>query len=184
MAATPLSRPAFYRYFTDVEDLIEQLLAEFERGMQEQAMSWFTSEVATAAESMKQFRDSMAGLIRIVARSGPLYRAISEAAPLHPGLERVWRRFMGEWDSAVARRIRLEQGAGLIDPTLEADRIAHALNLMDATLMIHAFGKGRVRPAEIEAVIETICEVWFRVLWGRSPAKRAANPSGSRRSRQ
>ena len=183
MAATPLSRPAFYRYFTDVEDLIEQLLAEFERGMQDHAIPWFSREVTTAADSIRQFRASMEGLTRIVAASGPLYRAISEAASMHPGLEQMWSRFMGDWDSAVARRIRLEQQAGLIEPALESDRVAHAFNRMDAALMIEAFGRGRARPADIKRVVDTMCEVWIRVLWPADSARSSAKPADRRRTR-
>ena len=62
-----------------------------------------------------------------------------------------------------AERIRHEQSTGLIDPSLDADWIARALNLMDVELLIGGFGKEPQDP--IEDVVQTIVTVWRRTLY-------------------
>ena len=44
MRGTGLSRPAFYQYFKNIPDLIEELLVDLENEMNESAIAWFVPE--------------------------------------------------------------------------------------------------------------------------------------------
>jgi len=78
MAGTTLSRPAFYQYFTDLHHLIETLLGEVETVMHETANPWISGE----GEPVSALRESLEGIVRVSVDHGPVFRAVSEAAPL------------------------------------------------------------------------------------------------------
>ncbi|MCP4835208.1 MAG: TetR/AcrR family transcriptional regulator [Phycisphaera sp.] len=159
MKDTGLSRPAFYQYFNSVHDLILQLLVELGTEMMQVASPWLTTD----DERSEALRCSLGGIVEVCVRRGPVFRAIVEAAPLDEDLEAAWSGFMQGWDDAVSDRIRLEQAQGLIMDDLDADAIAHALNRLDATLLVDGFGR---RPqADPDQTLDTLLTIWSRTLY-------------------
>lgn len=161
MAQTGLSRPAFYQYFRNVQDLIQKLLLELQAEMVAASSPWLTSD----APRGDALRTSLGGIVEVCVRRGPVFRAIVEAAPTDQDLEASWNQFMQAWDEAVRSRIILEQSQGLIDRTLDAASIAHALNRLDAALLVDGFG--RRDQSDPEKVLDTIHTIWMRLLYGR-----------------
>jgi AcrR family transcriptional regulator len=165
MGDTPLSRPAFYQYFRDLHDLIEKLLSEVAAVMHQIANPWINGE----GEPVASLKVSLMGVVQTCVDHGPVFRAISEAAPLDERLEQTWSSFMGVWDDQVEARIKAQQHDGLISKSLDARRIANALNSLDATLLVAEFGR---RPqGDPKAVLETIHHVWVSTLYGQPPSK-------------
>ena len=165
MGDTPLSRPAFYQYFKDLHELIESLLSEVEAVMHQTANPWINGE----GEPIAALRKSLKGVVQTCVDHGPIFRAISEAAPLDQRLEQAWSVFMGRWDDQVEARIKSQQQEGLISKSLNARRIANALNSMDATLLIEQFGR---RPqGDPKAVLETLHHIWVSTLYSQPPRK-------------
>ena len=163
MSGTGLSRPAFYQYFSNVHGLIERLLADLEVELVAAAMPWFTA----SGDSRGPLRESLRGIIAVCVRSGPVFRAISESAPLDARLEKAWAEFMGRWDDAVTNRIELEQKAGTIGP-LDGPAISVALNRLDASMLISEFGR---RPQGDPAVVlDTLYHIWIKVLFTKPTA--------------
>ena len=163
MADTPLSRPAFYQYFKDLHELIESLLNEVGTVMHQTAHPWINGE----GEPIAALRESLKGVVQTCVDHGPIFRAISEAAPLDERLEQTWSTFMGRWDDLVEARIKVQQQDGLISKSLNAKRIANALNSLDASLLIAEFGH---RPqGEPKAVLDTLHHVWVATLYGQPP---------------
>ena len=174
MAGTSLSRPAFYQYFSDLHELIESLLRDVEVVMHQTANPWITGE----GEPIAALRKSLGGVVQTCVEHGPIIRAVSEAAPLDKRLERAWAAFMGTWDDAVEARIKAQQRDGLI-PRLNARRIAHALNALDAAVLIAEFGR---RPqGDPRAVLNTLHRIWIGALYGRPPGKLALGRAGRKR---
>lgn len=159
MAPTGLSRPAFYQYYRNVPALIADLLGGMAAEMGESAVAWLAQDGDRVEALYIAFR----GIAGVVQRHGKLFRAIVEAAPLDDELETVWGQFMGHWIVGVAARIRHEQQTGLIDPSLDADRISRALNSMDVCILVDSFGKTPQEP--LEKVVETIVTIWRRTLY-------------------
>ena len=158
MDGTGLSRPAFYQYFSNVHSLIEQLLADLEVELVAAATPWFTA----SGDSKPALRISLGGIIAVCVENGPVFRAISESAPLDPRLEIAWADFLGRWDDAVTQRIELEQRAGTIGP-LDGRAIAVALNRLDAAMLVAEFGR---RPlGDPEAVLDTLYHIWLKTLY-------------------
>jgi AcrR family transcriptional regulator len=179
MAATPLSRPAFYVYFEDIHELIEVLLSEVEVAMHESAGPWFGGDCDDAASSYGRAREGLRGIAETCVVHGPLFRAVSEAAPLDSRLERAWSKFMTRWDDGVAARIRLEQTAGLIDRSLDAGAIAHALNRLDAALLIEHLGSRgsrRQKKDRAEYVIGIMHTFWHATLYAQVDRGRVPTP--------
>jgi len=162
MAGTPLSRPAFYQYFTDVHDLIVSLLREIEAIMHQTANPW----ISGVGEPIAALLESNRGVVETCVKHGPIIRAIVEAAPLDERLEQAWASFMERWDDAVEARIVAQQRDGLIPP-FDARRIANALNSLDVNLVVAAFG--RHPQGDPEEVLETMHRVWSSTLYGRLP---------------
>jgi AcrR family transcriptional regulator len=165
MGDTPLSRPAFYQYFKDLHGLIEALLSEVGAVMHQTAHPWINGE----GEPIAALRESLKGVVQTCVHHGPVFRAVSEAAPLDERLEQTWSEFMGLWDDQVESRIKAQQREGLISKSLPARRIANALNSLDATLLIAEFGR---RPqGDPKAVLDTLHHVWVATLYSQPPRK-------------
>ena len=159
MTRTGLSRPAFYQYYRNVHELIEELLRDIEAHMVQMASPWLAGE----GDSLEALRESLAGVVAVCVDHGPVFRAISEAAPLDERLEEAWSSFMNRWDGAVAARIIAEQRRGLIGPC-DAAAIAKALNQLDASVLISEFGR---RPqGNPDRVTEVLFHIWTRTLYG------------------
>ena len=169
MAGTTLSRPAFYTYFTDLHELIESLLGEVEAVMHETARPWVSGE----GEPIAALLESQRGVVQACVDHGPIFRAVAEAAPLDERLEQTWSAFTERWDEIVEARIKSQQADGLISNSLDAKRIANALNTMDTALLIAEFG--RHPQGDAEAVLDTMHEIWARTLYGQravAPARK------------
>ena len=174
MAGTPLSRPAFYQYFADLHELIESLLHDVEVVMQQTANPWITGE----GEPIAALRESLGGVVQTCVDHGPILRAVVEAAPLDKRLERTWAAFVRRWDDAVEARIKAQQRAGLI-PRLDARRIAHALNALDAAVLIAEFGR---RPqGDPRAALNTLHRIWVGTLYTQPPDTLALQRPGRKR---
>ena len=159
MRRTGLSRPAFYQYFRSVNDLMRTLLIDLQTEMLTVASPWFDSE----QDREEAIERSLAGIIEVCVRQGPVFRAVAEAAPLDPALEKAWDEFMQRWDGAVAAQIVAEQGRGLIDRDLDAVQVARCLNRLDAAMMVDGFG--RRDQADPRVVLRTLHAIWTRTLY-------------------
>jgi AcrR family transcriptional regulator len=178
MAGTELSRPSFYQYFSDLHCVIESLLGEVEAVMHQTANPWISGE----GEPISVLRASLGGVVKTVVEHGPIFRAVSEAAPLDERLEKSWSVFMGRWDAAVRARIEAQQRDGLISPSINAQRTANALNSLNASVLISEFG--RQPQGDSDAVLETLHGIWVGTLYGRSPKRlRASKPSTTKHSK-
>ncbi len=161
MSIVGASRPAFYQYFEDLHDLMETLLRGIEEDIFETTDPWFSGE----GDPFVMLRESQAGLVRVVYDRGPILRAIADASPSDERLERAWAKFLAAFDDAVAARIEQHQEEGLI-PAFDARPVAIALNRLDASLLIHAFGR---RPrGDPEPVREALTRIWTSTLYGSS----------------
>ena len=162
MRRTGLSRPAFYQYFRNLHDLIRTLLIDLQVEMVTASGPWLTSD----EERSSALEASLAGVIEVCVRRGPVLRAVVEAAPMDLALEKAWDEFMQRWDGAVASRIVAEQQQGLIDPELDPLEIAHALNRLDAALLVNGFG--RRDQDDPKAILRTLHLIWMRTLYHAS----------------
>lgn len=158
MSVTGTSRSAFYQYFKDLHDLMETLLQGLEDDILEAATPWLSGE----GEPTELLEESLAGLVGVCYERGPVLRAVSDASTSDERLEQCWANFLGKFDDAVSARIEQHQVEGYIPP-FDARPVAIALNRMDASVMIHAFGR---RPrGNPDPVRESITRIWISTLY-------------------
>jgi AcrR family transcriptional regulator len=159
MDGTPLSRPAFYRYFDDLPRLILALLDEVEAAVRRTPNPWLQGR----GEPVAALRESLAELVRTLAVRGPVLRAIAEAAPSDPGLAEAWDRFLGRWDRGVGVRLRAEQLGGRV-AGFEPGPLAFALNRLVVAVLIAEFGGAAAGdPARVAATLQRI---WVGAIYG------------------
>lgn len=161
MASAPLSRPAFYQYFEDLNHLIETLFAQMDAALRASANPWITGE----GDPIPALKESLRGVAHVCVEYGPVLRAIAEAAPLDEQLERAWSAFKTRWDDAVAARIEAHQQAGLVPP-FDARQMAYALNRVDLAVFTESLGR---RPqADPEALVDVLHRIWISTLYGNT----------------
>jgi AcrR family transcriptional regulator len=160
MATTSLSRSAFYRYFEDIHGLMRALMERLGSEILEGASSWLSDD----GDPVALLHESLAAEVRICYRYGPFLKAVSDAAGTNAKLEQEWNLFLDRFDDPVVERIAADQELGLIEP-FDPQTVATALNRVDASLYIRAFGqRPRSQPAP---VLDAIVRVWISTLYGR-----------------
>jgi len=159
MAATGLSRSAFYQYFNDLHDLIETLLDMLQDEVFEVAGPWFTG----VGDPVALLNESLAGVVGFGYQRGPIMRATDDAAATDKRLEKAWIQFFDKFDEAVTTRIEADQEQGLI-VGFDARPVAIALNRLDAYTLIEAFGqRPRRQPEPVRAAL---ARIWISTLYG------------------
>src|SRR4029450_2186145 len=112
MAATSQSRTAFYRHFTDRQDLLVHLIGALTEGVWEMGASWRGG----GGDPLVEAREPLGRLPDVYAAHGPLLRAIAEAASHDADVEGVYRGLVQGFVDATAARIRRDAAAGRRDP--------------------------------------------------------------------
>jgi AcrR family transcriptional regulator len=158
MSKTQTGRSAFYQYFGDLYQLIETLLRGLEAAILDVATPWLQG----AGDPIALLKESLIGLVQVCYERGPILRAVSDAAVNDERLEREWTKFLTKFDDAVTTRIEDHQQPGLI-ADFEARPVAIALNQMDASLFIDAFGR-RPRRGQ-QPVLDAITRIWISTLY-------------------
>ena len=168
MASTSVGRSAFYQYFKDLHEVMETLLDMLQDEIFVAAEPWITG-VGDPVALIHQTLDS---LVRVAYQRGPIYRAFVDAAATDKRFEKAWNQFLGGFDDAACARIEADQKQGLI-PAFDARPVAIALNRLDASMLIEAFGKHPRR--EPEPVREALARIWISTLYGTEKFKKGAS---------
>ena len=158
MAEAGSSRPAFYQYFHDLHELMEELLREMGEEIFQVAEPWFRGE----GDHLAALHDGLREVVRVGYERGPIFRAVLDAATTDERLEQVWSSFMRQFDDAVCDRIEAQQANGLV-PEFEARPMAVALNRLDVSMLTYAFGR---RPrGDPDAVHRALFRIWSSALY-------------------
>ena len=159
MASTGLSRSAFYQYFDDLQEVMETLLGMLGEEIFAAAKPWITD----LGDPVALTHEALSGLVRVCHLRGPFIRAVSDAAATDERLEKAWMQFLEGFDDAACARIEADQELGLI-PKFDARPVAVALNRLDASTLIEAFG--RHPRSQAEPVLKALSRIWISTLYG------------------
>jgi len=169
MASTNAGRSAFYRYFKDLHDLMESLLEMLKDEIYAVTGPWFQG----AGDPIVLLNESLAGLVNTCYKLGPILRAANDAAATDERYEKVWIKFIEQFDDAITNRIQADQKQGLIID-FDARPVAEALNRLDVLTLLDAFGKHPRKQSE--PVYEALARVWISTLYGSDwLGKRSSN---------
>ena len=160
MSQTGTGRSTFYRYFRDLHEVMEAMLEMLQGEIFIASEPWLSSvgdPVALVNGALKQ-------LVRVCHERGPFIRAMSDAATTDKRFERAWKQFLAGFDDAGTARIESDQEQGLI-PDFPARPMATALNILDAYMLIDAFGQHPRK--QQEPVRKALARIWISTLYGR-----------------
>jgi len=154
-----LSRSAFYQYFKDLHDLMENLLEMLKDEVYAVTGPWFEG----TGDPIVLLNESLTGLVDVCYSLGPILRAANDAAATDERYEKAWKQFIEQFDDAITTRIETDQEQGLI-PVFDARPVAEALNRLDVLTLLDAFGQHpRKQP---KPVYEALARVWISTLYG------------------
>jgi AcrR family transcriptional regulator len=158
MSITGVSRSAFYQYFKDLHGPMETLLQDVAEAIFEAAEPWFNGE----GDHTELLEQSLNDLVQVCYERGPILRAVAEASTSDEQLERAWADFLRQFDDAICEQIAKHQKGGLI-PEFDVRPVAVALNRLNASMVIDAFGRHpRNNP---EPVRLAITRIWMSTLY-------------------
>ena len=158
MERAGIGRTIFYRHFDDLGDLLikasrdaigELYMAELELDTSEDG---FSPEVVDAA---------IGPAVDVYSRHGPLLLALAEAAPGDERIATAQEGIRGRFDQLVATALG---GLPLYAerPESELLEIARALNLLNTSYLLDAFGR-QPRVTKEEA-LNTLRAIWLAVI--------------------
>jgi len=164
MADTSQSRTAFYRHFTDRQDLLVHLIRDLNEELWEMSAGWLQG----SGDPLVEGRESLARLADVYAAHGPLLRAIAEAASHDADVEAVYQGMVQGFVDATAARIRRDAAAGrtrLAHP----EHVAAALIWMTERHLTATYGRAGATAADRAAALETLFTIWMRTLYSADP---------------
>jgi AcrR family transcriptional regulator len=159
MAATSVSRSAFYQYFNDLHDVMESLLKK----LQEEILNVDGPWLMGVGDPVDLMRETLSGLVDVCYERGPFLRAFTDAATTDARIEEAWLGFLSSFDDAGAAVVEADQKQGLI-PAFDAYPVVFALNRLNAYTLIHAFGQHPRK--QKDPVLEALERTWISTIYG------------------
>jgi AcrR family transcriptional regulator len=160
MAGAGIGRTIFYRHFEDLGDLLLQASREAIEALYDAELEL---EARRQSEPEAVVRSAIEPAVAVYHRHGPLLRALAEAAPGDPRIDEGQRTIRRRFDELVTRWLGTLPRHRDRKPA-ELEEIAHALNLLNTSYLLDAFGRA---PRVEEAVaVRTLSEVWLAVARG------------------
>jgi AcrR family transcriptional regulator len=161
MAATGLSRPAFYVYFKDRHELVLRLVQDIGAELWEMADRWLKGEGPPRAD----MRAAVDGIVAVYAKQGFVMKAISDGAADDPGVEQVYRNLITKFIDAATEHIKQEKKRGRVDG-LNPRRTGAALVWMNERYLTECLG--RTPQVKAREVSDTLLEIWYRTIYASS----------------
>jgi AcrR family transcriptional regulator len=162
MARTTLSRPSFYVYFRDRHQLAVRLVEGIGAELFEMAERWLGGDGNPAVE----VRAAVEGVASVYAKHGLALGAIADAAENDPDVEAIYRGLIERFVDASAKRIEEDAEQGLTEP-LDVRETARALVWMNERYLKETLGRHPQAP--LDTVVETLCTIWLRAVYGPRP---------------
>lgn len=155
MREAGFGRTIFYRHFDDLADLLMRAGRE---AIDELYEAQLALAGARGGDDPDVVRKAIEPAVEVYRRHGPLLRAIAEAAADDERIAAGQRAMRGRFDQLVAGALRDVATDG---PTDLAEA-AHALNLLNESYLLDAFGREpRVSP---QTAVQTLTQIWAAVV--------------------
>lgn len=168
MDSTEISRPAFYRYFNGIHELMEALLEMLVEEIVIVVKPWYEG----VGDPVVLINETIDGLTQVCYRRGPFLRAISDAATTDKRFENDWRAFLVGFDDLGCELVASDQEQGLI-PEFEPRPVVVSLNRLNVSTVIEAFGqRPRRKP---EPVRKALSRIWISTLYGAQWVEKGAS---------
>lgn len=165
MAATGLTRTAFYRHFGDREQLLLALLGDAGGRLEAAGRAWKEG----SGEPLEELRAGLEEMTAAMVDHGRLIQAIVDAAAHDPDVRAAFAELVRGFVDVTAARIRSEVAAGRSD-VRDPEDVAAALVRMSQSHLLAGF---RRRPfGDPARATATLTEIWCATIYGRRPPPR------------
>ena len=159
MRRTGLSRPSFYVYFRDRNDLVLRVVEHFATELFLMSDRWYKG----TGDGRAQLREAIQGVADVYVEHGAVLNALAEAAAEDPTVEAAYSEAMNRFIDATTDHIEREMQAGKIT-ALNARETAVALTWLNERYLRSSLGR---EPREDPGmVVETLSTIWQRTLYG------------------
>ncbi|MEU8132330.1 TetR/AcrR family transcriptional regulator [Streptodolium elevatio] len=167
VAGAGISRPTFYFYFAGKQAVFEALLAPVGDAILAVADSWLTSP----GGSRKELRDSLAGLVSLWERHGPLLKVVLRDDATGALLE-CRDRMLGRLTANATARIERDRESGLAPDGPPAATLAGLLVQLLTHALTEAIGPSGTDPVP-DDLLDALSAVVARSIYGRTSTETA-----------
>jgi enoyl-CoA hydratase/carnithine racemase/AcrR family transcriptional regulator len=155
-----LSQGSFYRYFTDKEAVLNELLEDLLRDVVDFARdSWSSSDPARSVRSTTQ------KYLSFYQENADLYAMLIEVAQSDPRVRQMWIEARDVFYQRIARMISRAQSAGLADPALDAEFVATLLGGMTEQYAYASFVEGRPSTLSFDEIVSQMSRIWAHAIF-------------------
>jgi TetR/AcrR family transcriptional regulator, ethionamide resistance regulator len=158
MREAGIGRTIFYRHFDDLADLLMRAAREAVEELYEAHRALAAAHLGDGPDVIRQ---TIEPAVSVYQRHGPLLRAIAEAAAddeqVAAGQEAMRQRFDELLADALREMLRIAA-----HPPADIAETARALNLLDTSYLLDAFGREPRVSAETAA--QTLTEIWVATI--------------------
>jgi AcrR family transcriptional regulator len=170
MREAGIGRTMFYRHFDDLADL---LMCAGREAIDELFEAHRAIAEARLGDGPEVVRQVIETAVAVYERHGPLLRAIAEAAAddeqVAAGQEAMRERFDELLEDALREMPHIAE-----HPPVDIAETARALNLLNTSYLLDAFG--REPRVSAETAIQTLTEVWVALIH-RTPSTAMRGPT-------
>ena len=160
MAEAGLSRTIFYRHFSDLPELVVELLREVAVDLVA-----VTDRLKDSISTPEDLREGLRYCVEFFVVNGPLVRAVAEGAGVDIRIDRGYQGFLRHFSAALDDGLRNNKKVGL-RADLDISATADALNSLNERYLIRALGYSPQEDAD--RVLEVIWTIWSRTLFSTS----------------
>lgn len=159
-AQAKLSQGSFYRYFTDKEAALHELLEDLLRDVVE-----FARDSWSASDPARSVRVTTRKYLEFYRDNADLYALLIEVAQTDPRVRQMWGEARDAFYTRISRMIRRSQDEGIAGPELNPDFIALLLGGMTEQYAYACFVEGRYPALPLDDVVEQISMVWADAIF-------------------
>ncbi|MGC9671397.1 enoyl-CoA hydratase-related protein [Planosporangium sp. 12N6] len=155
-----LSQGSFYRYFTDKEAVLMELLEDLLRDVVAFARdSWLPTEPTRSVYTTTR------KYLTFYEKNADLYAMLIEAAQREPRVREMWIQARDVFYHRIARMITRAQAEGLADPSLDAEFTATLFGGMTEQYAYACFVEGRPSSLSFDDVVTQMSRIWANAIF-------------------
>ena len=159
MRRTGLSRPSFYVYFKDRNDLVLRVVEHLATELFMISDRWYKG----TGDGPTLLREAVEGVADVYVEHGAVLNALAEAAADDSAVEVAYLGFVERFVAATAEHLEREIREGNIVP-LDPQQTAVALIWMNERYLRTTLG--REPHLDRDVVVETLDAIWQRTIYG------------------
>jgi len=156
MAATGLGRTAFYRYFPDLESVVERLMAGIIDEIWAASAQWILAE-----DPLAPLADAVRRLVEVYRSHGRVLQAFEDAARAGSELRARWNESLGTMVGPLKSHLLRLMLAGRASAAFPEQTI-DALAIFTERYLLSVYGEGGEVDVEWPTVV--LLQVWSRTL--------------------